>query len=355
MPNEDIIRRIKFRELNLSDPFFDSLRSAYCEFGDWFQKKAEEEAYVMQDAAGLIHAFVYLKVENGPVTDITPVLNTSQCLKVGTFKIEGHGTQLGERFVKKVFDHALDKGIKHIYVTVFPEYESLITILQRYGFAEYGEKQTCNGIEKVFLKDFNTITQNILQDYPVIDTRGRKKWMLSIYPEWHTQLFPDSILQTEETSIVEDLSHTNSIHKVYIAWMAGMDGISPGDCITIYRTREEGKSGWFSSVATSLCVVEDVHPRSAFTNADGFKKYCRRNSVFTERKLSALYSRRCANEMHVVRMTYNIAFPKRPNRKRLVEEAGLDAGAYWGFFQIPDLAFQRILHMGEVDAGTVIY
>lgn len=246
------------------------------------------------------------------------------------------------------------RRIKHIYVTVFPQHEQLIDILKRYGFSEYGVKQTPNGSEKVFLKDFNVIQNDILLDYPVVITRNHRTWLLSIYPKWHTRLFPDSILKTETATIVQDLSHTNSIHKVYIAWMRDMNQIHPCDCLLIYRTKEQGRSGWYSSVATSLCVVEEILPRSSFQSVDEFVEYSRVHSVFSEDELRGLYNKRSPNEMHVIRMTYNVALPKRPNRQKLVEEAGLDPNAYWGVMVVPPESFAKIIEMGQVYESTII-
>ena len=58
----------KFSEVDISDPFFDSLKSDYEEFPDWFQKKCKkrESALVYFDSFG-VAAFVYLKRENEPI------------------------------------------------------------------------------------------------------------------------------------------------------------------------------------------------------------------------------------------------------------------------------------------------
>lgn len=62
---------------------------------------------------------MYLKIENENVTDVTPQLPMRKHLKVGTFKFESRGTLRGERFIKKIFDHALECDADDIYVTVY--------------------------------------------------------------------------------------------------------------------------------------------------------------------------------------------------------------------------------------------
>ena len=37
----------KFSEIDLNDPFFDSLKDDYKEFSDWFKRKANDYAYVL--------------------------------------------------------------------------------------------------------------------------------------------------------------------------------------------------------------------------------------------------------------------------------------------------------------------
>jgi hypothetical protein len=86
-----------FRTINLADPFFDSLKADYAEFSDWFVRKAaaNDTAYVFQDDAGTIDCFLYLKIEDGVVTDTVPPLPPARRVKVGTLKINAHGTKLG--------------------------------------------------------------------------------------------------------------------------------------------------------------------------------------------------------------------------------------------------------------------
>lgn len=352
MPN---IERKLFREVDLADPFFDSLKGAYAEFSDWFLRKAAEEAYVLMAEDGSVQGFLYLKVEHGPVVDIDPPLNAHRVVKVGTFKINAHGTRLGERFVKKVFDHALEVDSRHIYVTVFPNHVPLIALLERYGFMRYGIKDGPNGQEYVYLKDLSRLQNDTVLDYPVIDARGKQKWLLSIYPNFHTRLFPDSILRTEDARIVNDISETNSISKVYVAWMDGMTAIAPGDIIVIYRTAAEQGRAWHTSVATSLCVVTESRQRVSFRDEAEFVEYCRRGSVFADNELVELYRRQSRNPVVVVRMTYNVAFARRPNMQRLVDDFGLARRGYWGFRALEDGQFRRIVAFGGVNEGVIIH
>ncbi len=183
------LKRTKFKELNIDDPFFDSLKDGYDEFPEWFQKKAQEDLYVVKDGNSL-EGMIYLKDENGPVTDVTPPLPAQKWLKVGTLKIVGQGTKLGERVVKKIFDTAIANDADGIYVTVFELHQTLINLFKRYGFVEHGTKTTDNGTEKVLARYLNDFTGDRVKDYPFLHTKEAKFWLLAIYPEYHTRLLP---------------------------------------------------------------------------------------------------------------------------------------------------------------------
>lgn len=68
---------------------------------------------------------------------------------------------------------------------------------------------------------------------------GFNKYVLSIVPEYHTQLFPDSILKNEQKyDLIQDVSETNSIYKIYLCWMKGTRYLKTGDKLVIYRTSD---------------------------------------------------------------------------------------------------------------------
>lgn len=133
MENNILVKR--FHDIDLSDPFFDSLKEGYKEFASWFQRKADETAYVMEES-GKLQAFLYLKVEEGAVTDVTPNLPPCRRIKLGTFKVNPHGTKLGERFLKRAIDYAIRHSAPELYVTVFAQHAPLINLFTRYGICQ---------------------------------------------------------------------------------------------------------------------------------------------------------------------------------------------------------------------------
>lgn len=343
----------QFKNINLADVFFDSLKSDYEEFSDWFVKKGEEYAYVFENSKGLIDGFLYLKVEDGEVADVDPPLSPARRIKVGTFKINAHGTKLGERFVKKIFDHALYYKADQVYVTAFETHAGLIDIFKRYGFVKVATKTSKNGTESVYVKSLKAPSTTIVSSYPLVQLENRKIYLLAIQPQWHTQLLPDSILKNENADIVQDISHTNSIHKVYLGAMKGMDHIRPGDSILIYRTTDNLGPAHHRSVATSICVAEEYRSIHSFESQEAFLSYCRPYSVFTEEQLIQFWSSK--RFPHVIRFTYNIALKKRVTRGVMIEEVGISSEQYWGFMQLTRKQFFDVVTRGQIDESLIIH
>jgi L-amino acid N-acyltransferase YncA len=341
----------KFKEIDLNDPFFDSLKSQYKEFEEWFSKKSEENAYVLEDKKGRLQGFVYLKIEADAIDDVNPPLPPARRLKVGTLKINSHGTKMGERVVKKIFDHAISEVVDEVYVTVFDTHASLISLLMRYGFEKKSEKTTSNGTENVLVRSLIDGFADVVRSYPIIKKVGTKKYLLAIYPDYHTRLFPDSILKTESEDIVKDISHTNTIHKVYISKLS-LTRLKRGDVVVIYRTTDRPGKARFRSVATSICVVEEVKSRKHFKSADEFVDFALPHCVFTEDELRAKYA--SGERLYAAKMTYNAALAKRPIRGQLLDDVGISEQPRWDLRQLSDKQFERIIELGKLNENIIV-
>lgn len=346
------LKLTKFNALSLADPFFDSLKEGYAEFPKWFGGKANEDVYVVEDdTTGELSGMVYLKEEDGTVDDVEPALPDRAWLKVGTLKIVGKGTRLGERVIKKIFDTAIATGRDAIYVTVFELHDQLITLFQRYGFVQQATKTTDNGTELVLVRSLTDFAGDRLKDYPFVHRNGKRAWLLAIYPEYHTKLLPDSILRNEPLEMVQDVSHTNTIHKVYVGKLA-LKRMSPGDIVIFYRTNDGKGKAYFRSVVTSICVVEEVKSRKDFPNIDAYLAYTTPRSVFTEDELREYWN--TWSRLYVAKLTYNAAFGKRTTRGRLLDENVVSEQPRWDMRELSPAQLDRILELGEVNARLVI-
>lgn len=350
---DDYLVKRKFADIDLEDPFFTSLKNDYREFEDWFKRKHNAEAYLYYEE-GMVEGFLYIKIEDGPITDVFPNIECERALKIGTFKINPHGTKLGERFIKKALDHAIVMKADCCYVTIFDKEatSSLIALMGKYGFNRYATKETDNGVEIVMVKNLKYLENDILKDYPLINKNEKNKYLLAIYPQYHSIMFPDSILSNESVDILEDISFTNSIHKIYVTTMP-VNRTSKGDILVMYRTATPGKSAEYTSVATSICVVEEVKSQHEFKDFDSFYKYASSYSVFDKEDLRHWYNK---GGCYTIKMTYNAALSKKLIRKKLIEEIGIDEERKlrWSFIPLTDDQFNQILKEGGVSEGIAV-
>jgi predicted nucleic acid-binding protein len=324
------VKKQYFGEVNLSDSFFDSFREDYQKFDEWFNKKSDEISYVcFQDDK--LSAFLFVKVEdqNENYTDVNPIFSKRKRLKIGTFKVTGNGYKIGERFLKIIFDNAFKQKVDEIYVTIFdkrPEQKRLIALLEEWGFKFHGTKTTQNGVENVYKKEFDreklVEQENPKLNYPFLP-RETDVYIVPIYPEYHTELFPDSILKTESPKdFIENEPHRNALSKVYISRSQEKD-LKAGDLVVFYRTGTAGNA-LYTGVVTTVGVIESV-----ITNIPDeatFIALCRKRSVFTDDELKGHWNYNPYNKPldkiirpFIVNFIYSYSFPKRPNLKWLNE------------------------------------
>lgn len=312
------VKKADFAHVPLHDEFFDSFREDYPGFDKWFAKKADEIAYVCYDDNNQLAAFLYVKVE-GPeenYSDISPAFSKKTRLKIGTFKVVANGFRIGERFLKIVFDNALQYRVEEIYVTIFnkrPEQTRLIDLIQLWGFEDHGIKAGNGGDEHVYVKNFDREQPISLADpkvsFPFI-SRESKVFIVPIYPDYHTELFPDSILRNESPlDFVENQPHRNALSKVYIS-RSSERSLNAGDIIVFYRT-----GGYYKGVATTYGIVESVVDR--IPDEETFIRLCKKRSVFTDQELQ-LHWRHRQIKPFIVNFIYAYSFKRKPNLAWLI-------------------------------------
>lgn len=347
------VRKVLFGTIEHSDPFFDSFRGEYPDYDRWFARKSQEGAYVSTQGESIV-AFLYLKPEDErePYPDIDPPFTPKRRLKIGAFKVVLNGFKLGERFLKIVFDNAVRLRVEEIYVTIFPESlerERLIRLLEDFGFACHGQKTNSYGTEKVYVRDFSprVDTGHPCLTFPFF-SRSSRTFLVPIYPEYHTELLPDSILRTESPmDYVEHQPHRNAIRKVYVC-RSYFRNLEPGDNIVFYRT-----GGYHRSVVSAVGIVEKVH--QDIRDEKHFIDLCRHRSVFSDKQLHEQWSYRSTRPF-VVDFLYAYSFPRRPNMEALIRNGVImDVhSAPRGFEQITPPQFQSILRLSQTDESIVV-
>jgi hypothetical protein len=312
------VRRELFGNINLRDPFFDSFRQDYEGFDKWFNKKANDHAYVCKRDED-IGGFLFVKIEDkGSETysDMVPPLSPAKRLKIGTLKVVLNGRRLGERFLKIVFDNARINKVEEIYVTIFDrseEQKRLIDLLLVWGFKRHGIKRSGLGEELVFVRSFRKDDPAVdpKQHYPWL-WKERKVYVVPIKPEFHTELLPDSILRTEDLSEhMDGEPHQNAISKVYVSHTMNRD-LRPGDTLIFYRT-----GGMYKGVATTIGIVESViNPVPDF---ETLRFHSRKRSVLNVEQLHEFWERNPRNRPCVVNFLHAYSLKTRPNLKALLE------------------------------------
>lgn len=318
------VTRKYFGEINLKDNFFDSFREDYNAFDKWFNKKANDAlAYITFNDDRLL-SFLFMKIEDESedYREISPAFAPKKRLKIGTFKVISNGLRLGERFLKVVFDNALRYKVEEIYVTIFDKREEqhrLIALLEEWGFTYHGIKTSKSGTELVYVRNFSPIfnQEDPKKTFPFFSS-SNQFFLVPIVPQYHTELLPDSYLKTESPKdFVESKPHRNAISKVYIS-RSFERGIKKGDVIIFYRTASGG-SGYYTSVITTIGIVEDKI--EGIKDERDFVLKCRKRSIFTDEELINEWNRNPKYRPFIINFLYVFSFAvgKRLNRQKLLD------------------------------------
>lgn len=349
------VKKELFGNINLEDDFFKSFLEDYKEFRRWFNKKSDDVSYVCI-TDDVVRAFLYLKIENEGIesySDIQPPFPPKKRLKIGTFKVTSTGYKLGERFLKIIFDNAIVNRVDEIYVTIFDkreEQQRLILLLEEWGFKKWGYKVTSNGDEIVLVRDFSKrVVDQPRECFPFI-RRSSRVFLNPIWPDYHTELFPDSILNNESPlSYVENEPHRNALRKVYIS-RSHERNLVPGDIILFYRT-----GGLYKSVISTIGVVESVIKK--IECEDDFIRYCRKRSIFNDDELRRYWNYNKYDRPFIVNFIYIDSFPQpKINLNRLIEIGVIRSlnDAPRGFVQIDNSKFNEILREARANEYYIV-
>jgi len=351
------VKKEYFGNIDVDDSFFDSFKEDYPGFEKWFNRKADNIAYVCKSESGDILAFLYVKIEDETedYSDIKPEFPKKKRLKIGTFKVVLNGFKLGERFLKIAFDNALKNNVDEIYVTIFPKRTGqilLIKLLMDWGFYKYGEKDNKTENERVYVRDFSPKfdVSDPRKTYPYI-SKNNNIHIVPIYPEYHTELFPDSILNNESPDdFTENEPHRNAIRKVYISRSFNRN-LKRGDLIVFYRTKTDGPA-YYTSVATTIGIVSDVIVN--IRDEEHFIGLCRKRSVFSDKELAKYWNYNPKNRPFIVNFYYIYSFPMpRINLKQL-KELRIIANAPRGFDPMTKQGFETLIKESNADESFII-
>jgi predicted nucleic acid-binding protein len=348
------VKKTLFGKLDLNDEFFDSFKLTYKGFEKWFNKKSEEIAYV-SIYENRLRGFLFIKVEdkNENYSNVRPMFEPKKRLKIGTFKVNLYGVKLGERFLKIIFDNAVEQKVDEIYFTIFNdtiERKTLINLMMDFGFKYHGIKVTESGNEEIYVREFNKSidVNNPRLSFPYISNSNRA-YFVSIFPQYHTELFPDSILNTESPAdFIENEPHRNAISKVYISHSKFRD-LKKSDILVFYRT-----GGIYKGVITTIAIVEKVN---MVESEKELIKICRGKTLLTKSELSEFWNKFLPNiKPFVISFLYAYSLPKRPNLKELIDAGIFESPTSLprGISNITKENFEKILKLAQANENIIV-
>lgn len=353
-----------FSDINLNDPFFDSLKTDYpgtlssTGFVEWFKAKASvgKQALVFEDEQG-IGAFVNLKPNEAEEIKLADgrVLPEVARLKITTIKIDERyrNRRIGEGALGLTLWEWRESRINEIYVTVFDKHASLIILLEKYGFIYVGDN--LNG-ERVYIKDRKNIDfSDPCKAFPFLSNQIHSAGCLAIDMEYHDTMFAYSELANTLQECV-DISVANGLKKVYIGSPPSL-GFTVGDPVLIYR-RYTGKTGpGYKSVITSYCVVTRVEKvkenRKELYSCDQFLKMVGNKSVFKADELKRKYYE--SRSLTLIELLYYGYFGAGNNVNWMwLKDNDCWPGNHPLQLQYTKSHFVKILQEGKVDVDNVI-
>lgn len=347
--------RMPFSTLDLSDPFFNSLKDDYPEFPSWFQKKSAsgEDVSVYSDSAG-ISALIYLKEEDESINLRDNVLPKKRRIKIGTLKLESRvqGQRLGEGAIGLALWKWQEESTDEIYVTIFPKHRALIELIEKFGFNCVGQNDRG---ESLFLKSRSNLDfSDPYKTFPYIHGNFKKAGYIPVFDDYHDTLFPFSELYNTNQE-VKEIAAANGVTKVYIGSPFSRLHHNPGEPVIIYRIHQ-GSQKQYRSVATSFCTITDVTyiklNGKIYVSLEGYLAIAGNKTVFSGEQLEEKF---CTEKnLVMVEMVYNGFFGKGNNitYKELKERGLFEDHPY--NMRLTREQFESVLRMGGKHVQHII-
>ncbi len=273
-------------QIDVKQPFFDSLREGYHGFDDWFSKASKDGRFAWCfDKDGVLDAICVYKTENQcPITDDGKIVNGS-LLKLCTLKVgEGlRGRKYGEKFFKTAFNYMRENSLDFVYLhTNSAKHPQLVSLCEEYGFEFVGQYKG----DDVYLKRMFPNARDVLlppidfarKFFPYFkDGKDVSKYLVPIKKGFHEVLFSETSDFSQGLFRGDLSAYTpaeNCLRKAYIS-RAKIRSINKGDLVFFYR------SGDRQSVECVGVVEQAIHCE----NSDQILSLVSKRTVFTKKQL----------------------------------------------------------------------
>lgn len=264
---------------------------------------------------------------------------------------DSKGYRLGEGAIGLALWQWQRSNLDQIYVTVYSKHESLINILESFGFISGGNK----GEEKVYYKDKKKISyETPKKSFPYIDPSFTRGKYLPINDDYHDQMFQYSELgRTFQQDAV--MAASNGFTKIYVATPNSTLSYISGDIVFVYR-KHPGECGrTYKSVVTSYCTLIDctsikVNGKEIMSLGE-FIKDVGNKTVLDEDELSKYYQRR---NVYTLTLLYNGFFGKGKNVNHFkLKEQGMFESHPYNIVLDREQVF-KIMKMGGKNENDII-
>lgn len=346
----------KFSDIDIKDSFFDSLKSDYPEFEEWFQKKVDsnEETLVYMDNIG-IGAFLYLKDEEEEIELSNQILESKKRIKIGTLRLSERqrGIRLGEGAVGVALWKWRDKGVDEIYVTIFEKHKELILLMERFGFVCVGKNKRG---ENVYIKNRKMLDYSTpYTAFPFIYPHFNRAGVVPIAERFHDRLFPYSEIMGNNKQI-EEITAGNGITKVYIGTPWTAMHYQVGEPVGIYRKYEGGSGATYKSAITSYGTITKITSikknNRCIISLDEYIKLAGNKTVFSKEELVEIYNN--GKNVEMIEIIYNGFFGKGHNvNHKTLKDRGLFESHPYQIDYTPK-QFKQILEMGDANVQNII-
>ncbi len=354
-----------FSEININDPFFDSLKTDYpgsetsTSFVNWFQNKSlkNEQALIFEDENG-IGAFIKIKPSEEEEIQLLDgsVLPKIKRVKISTIKIDNRFAhqRIGEGAIGLTLWHWKKIANQQIYLTVFEKQYELINLLIRFGFKNIGKN--LNG-ENVFIKDKTDIDfSSPYKSFPFINSNFQNAGCIAIEDEYHDTMFAYSELaKTLQPKV--DSSVANGLTKVYIGSPYTLS-FKEGDPVLIYRkyTGNKGRAS-YKSCLTSYCMVSKIvkvkYKSKALISIDEYLEHIANKSVFSKEDLTLKYN--TLKDLTLIELVYMGYFGAGNNINwSWLKNNGLWQACHPFSFKYSRKDFIKILERGKINVFNTI-
>ncbi|WP_162197666.1 PIN domain-containing protein [Methanosarcina horonobensis] len=348
-PSHSLLRKCYAHEVDINQPFFDSLKSDYgdVDFKKWYEKCIKEgrECYTYE-VDQEVKAFLMLKEENEVIKTHTHPIPATKRVKIATLKVDFRGSKIGELFLKMAFQYCINNQIFEIYLTHFEtEDDTLTYLIENFGFEKVGELAKNN--EPVYLKKFIPETTELQsleiarKYYPCFkDSESVNKFVIPIRPEYHDILFPEyKRRQMKLTDYFEINIPGNAIKKAYLSSRFS-SRLGLGDIILFYRSHDQ-------RAITSLGIIDQEPTRTS--NLDELKRIVGKRSVYSKEELKEWAEK----SVFIIRFKHHLYLPNPLNLKYLIEN-GILKGVPQSITEINHERYLILKNGGKLDERFTI-